>query len=130
MPLRGQTAPITCLAFHPHLPLIASGGQDRALRLWHVEEQAQKLMAPIEAVVLSADQSLLASGSVAGTLRLWHWQDQGQGLLSFARIPNQRLGEITSLAMPPRGRQIAAAYVSGLIQIWEPDPQVTEIGKN
>ncbi|WP_460192996.1 protein kinase domain-containing protein [Thermosynechococcus sp. FA-CM-4201] len=219
IPLRGQTAPITCLAFHPHLPLIASGGQDRALRLWHVEEQAQigllsfeshicalawspdghwlacglnngtirlvdaatpkpwatlgqqrygypvqslvfalqggllisgghdgcmriwqvpqqrevfcqQLMAPIEAVVLSADQSLLASGSEAGTLRLWYWQDQGQGLLSFARIPNQRLGAITSLAMHPRGKQIAAAHASGLIQIWEPDPQVSEIGKN
>jgi WD40 repeat protein len=74
-----HTGKVAALAFSPDGKLIASGGQDRSLRIWTVEgQQLRKLDGHtngISALAFSPDGRILASGGTDGSVFLWNTRD-------------------------------------------------------
>ncbi|CAL9408634.1 hypothetical protein SUDANB6_01606 [Streptomyces sp. enrichment culture] len=75
--LTGHTGRLWTAAAHPRLPLLATAGDDRTVRLWdpHTGEGRAVLTGHtgrVLAVAFSPDGSLLASGGEDGTVRLWN----------------------------------------------------------
>ncbi|MGF1515382.1 MAG: NB-ARC domain-containing protein [Elainellaceae cyanobacterium] len=81
---------VRCVAFHPSLPILASGGYDQKAILWNFEtgETIQVLRGHDEAVIsvaFSRSGDILATGSEDETVRLW---DMATGkLIKTIRIP-------------------------------------------
>ena len=38
--MEGHSANVTCVAFHPELPLIVSGSEDATVKLWHADTRS------------------------------------------------------------------------------------------
>ncbi|MFI9722754.1 TIR domain-containing protein [Streptomyces sp. NPDC052396] len=80
--LRGHTGRLWAAAAHPSRPLLATGGDDRTVRLWNPETGTDTCQLPghtgrILALAFSPDGSLLASGGADGTVRLWTVPEDG-----------------------------------------------------
>ncbi len=74
--LRGHSGRLWAAAAHPTRPLLATGGDDRTVRLWNPRTGAEAgrltgHTGRILALAFSPDGSLLASGGADGTVRLW-----------------------------------------------------------
>ncbi|NLU72789.1 TIR domain-containing protein [Streptomyces sp. HNM0575] len=79
--LRGHRGRLWTAAAHPHRPLLATAGDDRAIRLWDADtgETTARLTGHtgrIHTLAFSPDGSLLASGGEDGTVRLWNLHDE------------------------------------------------------
>ncbi|WP_414166653.1 TIR domain-containing protein [Streptoverticillium reticulum] len=80
--LRGHAGRLWTAAAHPTRPLLATGGDDRVVRLWNplTGTDAGRLTGHtgrILALAFSPDGSLLASGGADGTVRLWAVPEDG-----------------------------------------------------
>ena len=76
--LHGHQSPVQCLAFGPGSKVLASAGNDRAVRLWDVDTpQPRELStleghaAPVQALEFSPDGRLLVSAGNDGMLHIW-----------------------------------------------------------
>ena len=81
--LTGHTNWVTSVVFSPDGRLLASGGWDRAIKLWRVSDGSLVRTLTgytgfVNSVVFSPDGRLLASGDGDGTIRLWRVADGAQ----------------------------------------------------
>jgi WD40 repeat protein len=71
----GHMAPVSTLAFEPGSSLLASGSEDRTIRLWHLQRGAIRVLRGhaglVTKLAFSPDATFLASSSVDHTVRLW-----------------------------------------------------------
>ncbi len=76
--LTGHTDTVTCLCFSPDGTLLATGGNDRLIMLWSVQQQSSSFFkgheGEITCLSFSPDGNHLASGSVDCTVKLWDVQ--------------------------------------------------------
>jgi WD40 repeat protein len=80
--LKGHEKPVGALAFHPDSNVLASGGDDPAVRLWDIEkgtetanllaELGKKEKAQVYSVAFSPNGKLLAAVNGDGQLRVWN----------------------------------------------------------
>ena len=136
--LTGHTQAVVSVDISPDSKLVASGGDDAAVRIWRIEDGALVRTLTggsghVYAVAFSPDGKLLASGSrekgnlgtlwkqIFGhalladgrTIRLWH---VGDGRLAATLVGHP--GDVHGLAFSPDGTSLASSGESPAIRIW------------
>jgi WD40 repeat protein len=74
--VEGHNGPVISLAFAPNGPWLASGGDDKTIRLWDLNQRKEIAIlgghqGPVMTLAFSSDGQTLASGSGDKTLRIW-----------------------------------------------------------
>lgn len=118
--LEAHPGKIRALAFSPDGARLASGSDDRTVRLWRATDG--KLLAAfdghtkaIKALAFSPNGRLLISASEDQTMKVW---DARSGtLLHTAAVEKGGIDGINSIAFSPDGKRLATA--SGTVELWD-----------
>lgn len=113
--IEGNTGGTEVVAFDPTGRLIASGGQDRVIRVWRRDGEGYVLAATLEAglggdthfVAFSPRGDLLVSGGNDGAVTMWPVR-AGEVVPAPVSV-TRHTGAVTALAFDPQGRWIASA---------------------
>ena len=118
--LEGHTDLVWSVAFSPNGQTLASGSQDRTIRLWN--PNTGKLKGALEghrdavnSVAFSPNGQILASGSWDGTVRLWNPQNG-----RLRRTLEGHTDGILFIAFSPDGQTLASASGDRTVRLWNP----------
>lgn len=121
----GYSQEVYALAFHPMLPILATGDFDKKINLWNVTYHelirtlcgepgtANSHQGFVFALVFSPDQRFLISGSADHTIRLW---DAKTGKLM--RTLTSHKGPVLALAISPNSQQLVSGSADTTVKIW------------
>ena len=118
---RGHISPVLCVAYSPNGKQIASGSNDKTIRIWDAQT-GQTIASPfrghtdwIRSVSYSPDGTRIASGSSDKTIRIWNAQT-GQ---SIAGPFEGHTNWIHSVAYSPDGTRVASGSRDKTIRMWD-----------
>ena len=119
--LEGHTDLVWSVAFSPNGQTLASGSQDRTIRLWNPNNGNLKRTLrghrdAVNSVAFSPDGRTLASGSWDGTVRLWN-PNNG----NLKRTLTGHTDGISFVAFSPDGQTLASASGDQTIRLWNPN---------
>lgn len=109
------------VAFSPDGQWLVSGGGDRHLRLWRLEDQQCTAMLAghignVNAIAFSPDGRLIASGGVDRTVRLWRMET----LEGVATLTGHS-GSVNAVAFSLDGRWLVSGSGDRSVRLWQVD---------
>ena len=114
-------AAVNSLAFSPNGALIASGGDDKTIRICDATTGADRVVVPvgraITALSWSKDLSLLAVGQDNGYVQIW--QISGSAVRQMYQT-QMYTGPIRSLQWSASGHSLATISHDGRLHLWDP----------
>lgn len=121
---------IRSACFSPDGQLVATGSEDRKIRVWDVASRSIRHVFEghkneIYSLAFSPDGRLLFSGSGDSSVRIWEMENNS--CKTVLSIDDQLIGDngqpvdagVTSVALSPDGRILAAGSLDNHIRIWD-----------
>ncbi|MEQ1716594.1 MAG: serine/threonine-protein kinase [Hyphomicrobium sp.] len=115
--LEGHANAVQALAADASGTWLASGGADKAVKLWSLETRDLKRTYRhnsdfITALAFSGDASMIAAGSLDGSIRLWPTSGS-RALRTF----NAHKSRVTTIAFSANGELLASAAEDGSVRV-------------
>jgi len=116
------------VSFSPNGNLLASAGDDGAVRVWRVDDLTaepqvlKKQVVAVRHVSFSPDGSLLASAGDDGAVRVWQVDD----LAAEPQVLNGQEGAVQHVSFSPAGSLLASAGEDGAVRVWRVDDLTAE----
>jgi WD40 repeat protein len=114
---KGRNNWVKSVAWNPILPIIASGNEDRTVRLWTPDGDCRTLYGHTDLIFdveFTPDGNIVASASADSTIRLWN-VTTGQCI----KIIQGHIGMVTGIAFSPDGRLLASASYDNTSKLWD-----------
>ncbi|MEQ8167784.1 MAG: WD40 repeat domain-containing protein [Candidatus Eremiobacterota bacterium] len=123
--LTGHKDDVMALAFNKNATLLASGGKDRTVMIWTLEDINNSFSpgiqeASVETLCFNSDGTILASGGADGKIYLWDIEKKSQ----ICILPGHE-GAITSIIFSPEGDKIISGSYDRHVNIWSKEATVT-----
>ena len=119
MSLVGHASEVTSVMFSPDGKTLASGSNDKTIKLWDVKTGIEKMSlvghsSEVTSVMFSPDGKTLASGGNDKTIKLW---DVYSGKEKHELIGHLR--SVNSVLFSPDGRLLASSDDDTIIKLWD-----------
>jgi len=116
----GHSAEINCIAYSPDGAVLATGSDDRSVRVWDVRNGKELYCLlghrqRVLSVAFSADGRMIASGAQDGTVKLWK-ADSGACIRTI-RVSEAR---VTCVRFAPLSDQLVSCGYDQPVRFWEP----------
>lgn len=120
--LKGHKGKVLSVDFSPNSKFLASGSDDKTLKIWDLETQQHRTFVghqdaawsgAINAVGFSIDGKIVASGSDDKTIKLWD-VETGNTIITFTGHEEK----ICSLAFSPLGKILASGSKDKTVKLW------------